>query len=120
MGDLKVSKAKLKGMQRHSRNRLHTFVQTGVIPYFQDQVRVDTGRMRETIRADYPDYDDATKLVETTVFFGGIAVDGVVKEQGTSRVVDYVEELYTTDPADGELERSADNLSNEIGYYFPI
>jgi hypothetical protein len=117
MGKLKIPKYREKELRKIAQNRLHTAVQTAIIPYFQDNVRVDTGRLRESIRAEYPEFDSSGNRVETLIEFGGVSVDGVLKERGVSRDVDYVEELYTTLPADGELEDTANQLPDEIDYY---
>lgn len=118
MGDLHITNRQRRQLQRHAQNRLHTVVQTAIIPYFQERVRVDTGRLQASIRADYPNVSISEDAVETTVLFGGTDEYGVYSEREQLETVDYVESLYDDDgsPARGELQAISNNLPDEIDY----
>lgn len=99
------------------RKELNRVVQGAIIPYFMDEVRVDTGRLKFSIRAAYPDVDIQAKIIETEVLFGGTSMLGVYREVTIAREVDYVAELYTTPPAKGELQDSFNRLGVELTRY---
>lgn len=120
MGEYKFTQRAQRQFRRVVTDKLEYAVDQGVNPYFTNNVRVDTGRMQKSIRRDPPVYDVAGDSVDILTLIGGINVPGVYKEVGRGRDVDYVEELYTTFPASGELQSVATSLPNNLGSYIPI
>jgi hypothetical protein len=102
MGHLKFDN---KAMLAHVRNRLHTELQTRVIPFCKDRVRTDTGRLRESIHAEFPIYTKGLDQIKTQVVFGGTQELPTRRDDGKgSRQVDYVE----------DLESRTNNISEDI------
>lgn len=73
---LTLTKAGQKQMELIAKSRLQTLVITQVIPdYLYNRIRLDTGRLRSTIRAEPPDtYKKSAKDfgVEVEIAIGGI------------------------------------------------
>lgn len=103
MGKLKIDPQGMKLLNKHIASRLHTEVQTNIIPFAKLKVRVDTGRLRESIHADFPKKDG--DVVRTTVVFGGTQEYPTARDDGKmNRLVDYA----------AALEWSTHNISDDI------
>lgn len=123
MARLKISKAQEKRLYRQAQNRLHTALQTAIIPWLQEELREDTGRLSKSVYADYPLRDGGD--VTTTVTIGGTTETGdrpsryIGGEQDPNQPieVDYVEALYGRGgAADGELQEVIERLPGEMYY----
>lgn len=105
MSELILDPKSRKLFLQHVKNRLHTIVQTEVIPFCEQEVHVDTGRLRASIEAEYPEYDDKTFECSTEVTFGGNEQSPTARDDGQGSIeVDYA----------ASFEELTNNISEDI------
>ena len=89
---LKITSSGRKRLRKATEAALIEFIESVIVPYSKENIRVYTGRLRSTIR--HSDIYNVIGDPNVDIIFGGLEqVPGVVKEIGKPRDVDYAKDL---------------------------
>lgn len=114
---LTYTKRQLKFARRQVASRLDTMHFTNVVPWIEERLRVDTGRMRSSTDASFAEEGSGGDLnmISAEIIIGtDEALPGVRYERNVERPVDYVAALYGPGGhADGELDDIIDELKSD-------